>query len=145
MIYSKKIKTRVHKKIETGKSEIDSDPKSECVEIDELIQKEIESEKSSFTEDEQIRVKIEQPEPLKMKPEMTSEYFETYDLTQDKVKPESGETQATLDVTNTTYVCSFSSCTFMTSVFNDKILTKHYSTFHPNVSPEEQKKFIKLS
>ena len=140
-------------KFETVPSEpvIDSDHTSGYVQIEELIQKNIWPGESSCTEDEHKRVEIEQPEPMKMKPELTLEYFETHDLMQDEVKPESSGAQVTLDDshslvagTSTTYLCSFDACTFMTTVFNDNILSEHYSSRHPDVSTGEQKEFIKL-
>ena len=54
--------------------------------------------------------------------------------------------QSLQDVTYTTYVCSFNSCTFMTTVMNDKIRAEHYLSCHPiSVSLGEQQEFLKLT
>ena len=85
------------------------------------------------------------------KTEVTEEYFEMDDFVQEKVESqvtceEDDAYQSLQDVTHTTYVCSFNSCTFMTTVMNDKIRAEHYLSCHPiSVSLGEQQEFLKLT
>ena len=117
---------------------------SEYVEFDEkLLEEKIEPQMSCI-EDEQIETRqssfIEAQEQALSK--ASSEFLES-EVTAEFVDRDVHNSLQ--NVTYATYVCSFDSCTFMTTVLNDKIRAEHYLSCHPSVALVDQQEFLKLT
>ena len=137
---------------------LESEGTSEYVETDDLMVPDKAEPLMSYKEEEQNNLESSftgaegMPQaPSSIETEMTEEYVEMDDLLREKVESqipckEEDSYQSLQAVTYATYVCSFDSCSFMTTVMNDKIRAEHYLSCHPtSVSNGEQQEFLKLT
>ena len=125
----------------------------EYVETDDFVKDKAESlisHKEEQQDNLEISFIVAKEKPLTSSASViTEEYVESKNLSQEKVESQvtcEADDQPLQGVTYATYVCSFNSCAFMTTVMNDKIRAEHYLSCHPDsVSLGEQQEFLKLT